>query len=225
MSPRFTRRSSAARIYSCPMTVIVLHGGIAAGKSTIGRRLEELGAMRIDADQLARDAVAPGSPALLRVRERFGEEMFAPDGSLDRAALGQRVFGDSDALADLNAIVHPEVRRIYAERVARAMEADPDAIVVYEIPLFAETTEEQRPTADLVILAEAPAEQRVSRLVELRGMAEDDAWRRVASQADDAERRALSDVVIDTGGAEAETIARVDELWEGLTRGRTRRTS
>lgn len=196
------------------MTFIVLTGGIAAGKSTIGRRLEELGAVRIDADQLAREAVAPGSPGLRRVQERFGDGILLPDGSLDRPALGALVFGDAEALADLNAIVHPEVRRLLEERVA----GEPsEAVVVYEVPLFAEVAPELRPGADLVVVAEAPAEQRVRRMIELRGMSEEEARKRVANQASDEERRVLADVLIDTGGAEAETLARVDALWDSLT--------
>lgn len=198
------------------MKLIVLYGGIAAGKSTIGRRLEEHGAVRIDADQLARDAVAPGSRGLAAVRERFGDGVLQPDGSLDRPRLGQRVFGDAEALADLNAIVHPEVRRLYTESIDAARAVDADAIVVYEVPLFVEMAEQNRPVADLVVVAEAPAERRVQRLIDFRGMSEDEARSRIASQASDEERRAVADKVIDTSGAEAETLAQADALWSEI---------
>ena len=197
------------------MTLIGLTGGIAAGKSTIGRRLAELGAIRIDADQLARDAVAVGSPGLARVAGAFGaDRVILSDGSLDRAALGAIVFADAEALARLNGIVHPEVQRLFAEAQAAALAADPDAVVVYEIPLLVEAAREL--PFDLVVVAEAPSEVRVARMVELRGMSEADARGRIANQASDAERRAVADVVIDTAGTEAETLAQVDALWDRL---------
>lgn len=201
------------------MQLIALTGGIASGKSTVGRRLAELGAVRIDADELARDAVAPGSAGLARVAARFGDHLIGGDGSLDRAALGEVVFRDEAALADLNAIVHPEVRRLVQELVAAAAERDPHAVVVYEIPLFVETGAQSRGSGfewDTIVVADAPAETRVARMVALRGMAEDEARRRIANQASDAERRAVADVLIDTSGSEAHTIAQVDALWEGL---------
>lgn len=196
------------------MKVIALTGGIASGKSTVGRRLEELGAVRVDADQLSRDAVAPGSPGLARVRERFGAGVIAPDGTLDRAALGARVFSDPEELAALNAIVHPEVARLAEEAIAAARTADPDGVLVYEIPLLAETG--RRGDWETVIVADAPAETRVRRMVELRGMTEAEARQRLAHQASDAERRAIADETIDTSGTLAETLARVDALWERL---------
>lgn len=200
------------------MTLIGLTGGIASGKSTIGARFAELGAVRIDADQLARDAVAPGSPGLARVSERFGEAVLQADGSLDRAALGAQVFSDAAKLADLNAIVHPEVRRLADERISAARAEDPDAVIVYEIPLLVEA--DRGGDWDLIVVADAPVEQRVARMVSLRGMTEADARRRVANQASDAERRAVADVVIDTSGSEAETLAQVDALWAKVAAGR-----
>lgn len=198
------------------MTLIGLTGGIASGKSTIGARLAALGAVRIDADQLARDAVAEGSPGLARVVERFGAGVLRPDGSLDRAALGETVFADPEALASLNGIVHPEVRRLAEARIAEARSADPAAVIVYEIPLLVET--DRGGEWDLVVVADAPIEQRIARMVTLRGMSETDARRRVANQASDAERRAVADVVIDTSGSEADTLAQVDRLWERVSR-------
>lgn len=198
------------------MQLIGLTGGIAAGKSTIGSRLAALGAVRLDADVLAREAVAPGSPGLDRVVARFGAELLNADGSLDRAALGAVVFGDAAALADLNAIVHPEVRRLFAERVAAATAADPEAIVVYEVPLLVETAARDE-AWDLVVVAEADEDTRVERMVRLRGMTEADARQRIARQASDAARRAIADVVIDTSGSESDTLAQVDGLWKRLT--------
>ncbi|RGE22494.1 dephospho-CoA kinase [Leucobacter sp. wl10] len=199
------------------MKLIGLSGGIASGKSTIGRRLEQLGAVLIDADELAREAVAPGSPGLGGVVDRFGAGVLRGDGSLDRSALGAIVFGDEAALAALNAVVHPEVRRLFAARVAEARDRDPEAIVVYDVPLLVEAARDQ--AWDLVVIAEAPAEQRIARMVELRGMSETDARNRIARQASDAERRAVADVVIDTSGSKARTLSQVDELWRRITSG------
>lgn len=198
------------------MKLIALTGGIASGKSTIGRRLAALGAVRIDADQLARDAVALGSKGLARVVERFGSGILDREGGLDRAALGRIVFGDADALAELNAIVHPEVRRVFTARVADAEAADPEAVVIYEVPLLVEGGAAAREGVDLVVVADAPVEQRVARLVELRGMSEEDARARIANQASDEDRRAIADRIIDTSCSEDETIAQVDRLWADL---------
>lgn len=201
------------------MTLIALTGGIASGKSTIGARLAELGAMRIDADQLARDAVAVGSPGLARVVEQFGDGVLQSDGSLDRAVLGSLVFSAPQSLAKLNGIVHPEVQRLADERIAEARAADPAAVVVYEIPLLVETLDERASNNkwDLVVVADAPVEQRVQRMVTLRGMTEQDANMRVSNQASDAERRAIADVIIDTSGTKEETLAQVEALWKRLT--------
>ncbi|MFC6233552.1 dephospho-CoA kinase [Leucobacter soli] len=200
------------------MKLIGLSGGIASGKSTIGRRLEELGAVRIDADQLARDVVQPGAPALERIRSAFGEHVIAADGALDREALGSLVFANPDALAELNGIVHPAVRELAQERIAAAEAADPAAIVVYEIPLLVETGAHSDGTVrwDLIVIADAPAEKRERRLVELRGLSEEEAARRIASQADDDERRAAAGVLIDTSGSKEQTLQQVDALWRTL---------
>jgi dephospho-CoA kinase len=196
------------------MKLIGLTGGIAAGKSTVARRLAEHGAVHIDADQLAREAVAPGSPGLMRIRERFGGRVIGSDGALDRPKLGEIVFADARALADLNAIVHPEVRSIAQRRIAEIVRRDPEAVVVYDVPLLVEAGV-QLPW-DLVVVAEAPAETRVDRLVALRGMSREEALRRVANQAGDEERRAVADVVIDTGGTESHTLDQVDALWRSI---------
>lgn len=204
------------------MDVIGLTGGIAAGKSTVAARLAELGAQVIDADQLARAAVEPGTPGLAAVVKRFGPGVLDAYGALDRPALGALVFGDAAARADLNAIVHPEVHRLYRERLAAIAAADPEAIVVYDVPLLVEAR-----SADefaLVVVAHAPAEMRVERLVALRGMDPASARDRVAAQASDDERLAVADVVIDTSGTLASTIEQVDALWQRLVAERAART-
>jgi dephospho-CoA kinase len=196
------------------MPLVALTGGIASGKSTIARRLAEHGAVVVDADQLVREVQAPGSPVLAAIAETFGERMLRPDGSLDRAALGGRVFGDDAAIAQLNAIVHPAVRAESARRFAEAFAANPDAVVVYDVPLLVEARVDD--PWQLVIVAHAPADVRAQRLVELRGLTAEDAAARIASQVPDEARLKVADVVIDTAGELDETLHQVDELWESL---------
>lgn len=194
------------------MYLIGLTGGIASGKSTIARRLAERGAVHIDADLLAREAVEPGSPALAAVVERFGPGVLNDDGSLNRAELGGIVFSDPEALQSLNAIVHPAVRELTARRIASAEQADPDAVIVYDVPLLVEA---QVPHAfDLVVVASAAPDTRISRLVGMRGMSAEEARRRIASQASDDERLAVADRVIDTDGTIAATVEQADALWD-----------
>lgn len=199
------------------MHIIGLTGGIAAGKSTVSRRWTENGAVVVDADRLARDAVAPGSPGLAQVAERFGPSVIAADGSLDRPALGSIVFADTAARKDLEAITHPEVWRLAQQAFDAAEAADPDAVVVYDVPLLAEARGSRPLRFDAVVVVDAPAAQRVERLVEHRGMARDEAERRVAAQASDAERLALADHVVDATGTLEQTIRSADEVWARIT--------
>lgn len=196
------------------MRLIGLSGGIASGKSTIGRRLEQLGAVRIDADVLAREAVEPGTPALAAIEAHFGADVIAADGTLDRPALGARVFGDETALSALNAIVHPAVRELAQRRIDEATAANPDAIIVYEVPLLVEA--KVGLSWDLIVIADAPAAVREQRLIELRGMSAAEARRRIASQASDDERRAIADVLIDTSGSKTRSVEQTDALWRRL---------
>lgn len=194
------------------MPLLALTGGIASGKSTIAARLAELGAVIVDADQIVRDVQSPGSEVLARIADTFGAEVIAPDGTLDRAALGARVFGDDTALASLNAIVHPAVRAESARRFAAAFEADADAVVVYDVPLLVEARVDD--PWDLIVVADAPAALRERRLVELRGMEAAQAKARIAAQVSDEQRRAVADVLIDTTGTLEGTRSQVDALWE-----------
>lgn len=196
------------------MPLVALTGGIASGKSTIARRLAEHGAVVIDADQLVREVQAPGSPVLDAIADAFGDDMLRPDGSLDRAALGTRVFGDEAAIRRLNAIVHPAVRAESARRFAEAFAADPAAVVVYDVPLLVEARAED--PWELVVVAHAPADIRAARLVELRGLSEAEAAARIASQAPDEARLRIADVVIDTAGTLDDTLRQTDELWNRL---------
>lgn len=196
------------------MLRIGLTGGIAAGKSTVAAMLRERGAVVVDHDEIAREVVAPGTLGLDRVVERFGEGVLAPDGSLDRSALGHIVFNDQQARADLGALLHPEIARVSAEREAMAVAADGDALVVHDIPLLVETG--QAEAHHIVVVVHAPADLRIRRLVEERGSSLPDARRRIAAQATDEERAAAADVLIDGAGSVDDLRSQVDELWERL---------
>ncbi|MDX2400106.1 dephospho-CoA kinase [Microbacterium algeriense] len=196
------------------MPLIALTGGIASGKSTIARRLAEHGAVVVDADQIVRDVQSPGSPVLARIADTFGSAVIAADGSLDRAALGATVFGDPDQLAQLNAIVHPAVREESQRRFDAALAADPDAVVVYDVPLLVEARVDD--PWDVIVVAHAPAAIRHRRLVELRGMDERAAQERIDAQVSDDRRLAIADVVIDTSDTIERTREQTDALWERL---------
>lgn len=196
------------------MRLIGLTGGIASGKSTVARRLRELGAVVVDADAVAREVVEPGTPALARIVETFGPRVIAADGSLDRAALGAIVFADPERRAALNAITHPAVLERSRELFASAGAADPDAVVVYDVPLLAEGARADE--FDLIVVTRANPAERLRRMVEHRGMDRAEAERRIAAQASDAERAAIADIVLSTDGSIDETIRRTDELWETL---------
>lgn len=194
-----------------PYRRVGLTGGIAAGKSVVAARLARLGAAVVDHDVLAREVVAPGSPGLAAVVLAFGDEVLAADGSLDRPALGRVVFADAAARERLNAVVHPLVRE--AARHEEAQAATSGArVVVHDVPLLVETG--QAGHFDELVVVDAPAALRVERLVEGRGMREDEAWARLAAQADDEARLEAADVVLDGSGALADLEAQVDRLWQ-----------
>jgi dephospho-CoA kinase len=196
------------------MPLVALTGGIASGKSTVAGRLAEHGAVIVDADAIVREVQQPGTPVLAALSAEFGTAMLRPDGSLDRAALGARVFGDPDAVARLNAIVHPAVRELSQRRFEEALSAAPDAVVVYDVPLLVEARVSD--PWDLIVVTHAPAELRTQRLVQLRGLTPEAARARIASQVDDATRLAVADVVIDTAGAIEDTMSQTDDLWRRI---------
>ena len=198
------------------MYLIGLTGGIASGKSVVSSRFAELGAVVVDADVLAREVVEPGTEALAAIAETFGPAVIAADGRLDRPALGALIFSDAAARLKLNAITHPAVWRRARELFDAAEAADPDAVVVYDVPLLAEAAGERPIRFDRVIVVQASVETRLKRLVQIRGLGEADARRRLASQASDAERLALADDVIDSDGAMEHTLQQVDSLWAKL---------
>ena len=190
------------------MLQIGLTGGIGAGKSSVARRLAELGALVVDSDELAREVVEVGTPGFEAVVGEFGPGLVAPDGGLDRPALARLVFADEAARDRLNAIVHPLVRR----RAAEILAGEPaDAVVVHDVPLLVETGQADR--FDLVLVVEAPKAVRVNRLARDRGMPAEQARARMATQASDADRRAVADVVlVNDGDLDALRVA-VDRFW------------
>jgi dephospho-CoA kinase len=193
------------------MQRIGLTGGIASGKSVVAGRLAEHGAAVIDHDVLARDAVRPGSAGLDAVVDAFGAGVLTADGALDRAALGAVVFADAGQRERLNGILHPEIRRLAAEREAAVAASRAGAVVVHDIPLLVETG--QAEAFHLLVVVRAPAELRVRRLVEERGLSRQDAERRVAAQASEDDRLAAADVVLDGTGSVEDLRAEVDALW------------
>lgn len=191
------------------MLRIGLTGGIGSGKSTVTGILEELGALVIDADALAREVVAADTEGLAAVVERFGPGVMAADGSLDRPALASAVFGDEQARRDLEAITHPRI----AARTAQLMtEAGPDRIIVHDVPLLVE--KRMGSNYHLVVVVDAHPATRLERLVQQRGMPEADARARMDHQASDDQRRAAADVVISNEGSLDEVRDATRRLWE-----------
>jgi dephospho-CoA kinase len=196
------------------MQLVALTGGIASGKSAVAARLAEHGAVVVDADRVAREVVEPGTPALARIAEEFGPEYLTAEGGLDRARLGALIFADPAKRRLLNAITHPAVGERSRELFDQAGAADPHAVVVYDVPLLVDAERTQE--FDLVVVVVAEAEERIRRMTRLRGMSREEAERRIASQAGDAERLAVADVVIDANGTLENTQAQADALWERL---------
>jgi len=189
-----------------------LTGGIGSGKSVVARLLAGHGAIVIDADVLAREAVAPGSAGLARVVAEFGPEVLGADGSLDRSKLAQVVFADPDRLARLNAIIHPYVRRRSTEIVAAA---PADAVVVEDVPLLVENNLQAR--YDVVVVVDASPETQLGRLTRVRGMTASDAQARMTTQATREQRAAVADVIIDNDGDLGALETQTDALWERLS--------
>lgn len=189
-----------------------LTGGIGSGKSAVSALLRDLGATVIDADALAREAVAPGSDGLGEVVAEFGDEVLAADGSLDREAMAAKVFADPTARTRLEGIIHPRVRRRAAEIEAQARAVDQGAIVVHDVPLLVETG--QQDAYDVVLVVDVPVGVQVERLVRLRGMSEQEARGRIAAQADRETRLAAADVVVDNSGTLDDLARRVRQVWD-----------
>jgi dephospho-CoA kinase len=187
--------------------LIALTGGIGSGKSTVARRWVELGATEIDADVLAREVVAPGSTGLALVAKQFGSEVLAADGTLDRAALAKIAFSGEENRKLLENILHPLIQQLALEKVEGL-----SGVIVYTIPLFVESNSKLK--FDKVVTISCDEAVRVKRLVESRGMSEGEAISRISAQASDAQREAVSDIVIDSNCTMAELVSRADSVFE-----------
>jgi len=191
--------------------LVGLTGGIGSGKSTISSLLEGKGAIIIDADAIVREVQLPGSPVLTELAEKFGSNVLAPDGSLDRQAVANIVFTDPDALKALNAIVHPAVGKEMNRRMIE--QRTTDHVVVLDIPLL---TENPREGLQGKIVVDVPVEVQVVRLVNYRGFDEADARARISRQATREQRLATADFVVDNSGELADLLPQMDKLWQWL---------
>jgi dephospho-CoA kinase len=187
-----------------------LTGGIGSGKSTVADELARRGAVIIDADQLAREVVEPGTPGLAQIVARFGNRVLI-DGRLDRAALAKIVFADPQVRQELESIIHPAVRRRAAELEAAAPSR---SIVVHVIPLLVETG--QAANFDVVVVVDVESETQLGRLLARAELSAEEARSRIAAQANRAQRLAAADVVLDNNGSLVELQAQLDDLWSDL---------
>ena len=195
------------------MLLVGLTGGIGSGKSTVARMLEERGAVVFDADLLAREAVEPGTPGHTAVIERFGADVLAPGGELDREALASIVFADPSARRDLEQIVHPEVRRLFAE--GSEAYRDTDRIVVFSAPLLVESG--MHTAFEILVVVSATVETQIERLMRQRGMSEASIRARIDAQAPLEDKAAVADFLVDNEGTLAELESQVERLWHDLS--------
>lgn len=195
------------------MLLVGLTGGLGAGKTTVARMLADRGAIVVDADELARRAIEPGTRGHRKVLEMFGDDVLAEDGSIDRRALADVVFADPEARRALESITHPEVFRMLAEEVE--IRRGTDAVLVFDAPLIVETGFDA--STDLLVVVSADPAAQIERVV-ARGMDRGEAEARIAAQASPDEREARADVVVRNDGELEDLERRVDALWERLRR-------
>jgi dephospho-CoA kinase len=196
------------------MLLVGLTGGIGSGKSTVAELLAERGAVVIDADDLARRAVAPGTSGFDRVVETFGSDILGPGGGIDRATLADVVFADPSRLRELEAIIHPEVARLLVESVE--LYRDTDDVIVYAVPLLAERGMAEG--FDVVVVVVADVDRRIERLMRDRGMTAEEVRARVAAQLTDEERARVADVLLDNDGEPERLTPQVNRLWTDLAK-------
>ena len=195
------------------MLLVGLTGGIGSGKSTVARLLEKRGAVVFDADLLAREAVEPSTPGHAAVIERFGADVLAPGGELDREALASVVFADPSARRDLEEIVHPEVRRLFAE--GSEAYRDTDRVVVFSAPLLVETG--MHTAFEILVVVSATVATQIERLMRQRGMSESSIRARIEAQAPLEDKAAVADFLVDNEGTLDELESQVDRLWNDLS--------
>jgi dephospho-CoA kinase len=193
--------------------LVGLTGGIGSGKSTVARLLEKRGAVVFDADLLAREAVAPGTPGHTAVIERFGADVLAPGGELDREALASIVFADPSARRDLEQIVHPEVRRLFAE--GSEAYRDTDRVVVFSAPLLVESG--MHTAFEILVVVSATVATQIERLMRQRGMSEASIRARIDAQAPLENKAAVADFIVDNEGTLDELESQVELLWNDLS--------
>ncbi|WP_282936889.1 dephospho-CoA kinase [Paenibacillus sp. RC67] len=192
---------------------IGLTGGIACGKSTVSDMLVQRGAMLVDADRIAREVVEPGSPVLMQIVDRFGSEILNPDGSLFRKKLGEVVFGNSEALKDLENIMHPSIRALIRERMHEYEQLHPDKLVVVDIPLLYESGLQSMFEAVMVVYA--PRSLQLHRLMNRDKLTVEQAEARLKAQMDIEQKKALADIVIDNQGTLTDTENQVEAFLRG----------
>lgn len=192
------------------MFLIGLTGGIGSGKSTVASRLKTLGARIVDADKIAREIVEPGEPALAELADAF-DGVLNTDGTLNRAELARQAFATPEATEKLNSITHPRIRERTLERFAQAR-TDGVPVLVYDMPLLIENGEYKK--MDHVLVVDAADEIRIDRLVNSRGLDEDDARRRIAAQISREEHLVAADSVVDNSGTRDQLLQQVDTFWE-----------
>jgi dephospho-CoA kinase len=194
--------------------IIGLTGGIATGKSTVVEMLRRKGALIIDADQLAREVVEPNQPAWQEVLSWLGDSVLLPDLNLDRVKIAELVFGDQQKLKTLNAIIHPRVGTRILELTREIEQANPDAVIIYDIPLLIEAGMQEM--VDLILLVYAPPALQLKRLIERDNLTAEEAELRLVAQLPIDEKKRFAHQIIDNSGSLAETEKQVDRFWSDL---------
>lgn len=192
---------------------IGLTGGIACGKSTVAEMLEKRGAIIIDADVIAREVVGPGKPALKQLVQHFGSEVLLPDGTLNRKKLGSIVFSDENKRKELNSILHPAIRAEMFSRMEHYEHAQPDKLVVVDVPLLYESG--LSPMFEKVMVVYVPSEVQLERLMNRDGLNRLEAENRIRAQMPIEEKKRLADIVIDNSGSQEKTEAQIEQFWKG----------